>query len=73
MEPENTTPHSQGAGSEFERLGNESHPSLLWEFVVFLRENKKWWLVPIIVVVVMVGVLVSLSTTGAAPFIYTLF
>jgi hypothetical protein len=43
------------------------------EFWYFLRHNKKWWLLPIVVVLVAFGVLVFLSGTAAAPFIYTLF
>ena len=43
------------------------------EFTHFLLHNKKWWLTPIIVVLVLAGVLVLLGGTGAAPFIYTLF
>ena len=47
--------------------------SLLREFGAFLTENKKWWLVPIVVVFALLGVLIALGATGAAPFIYTLF
>jgi len=36
-------------------------------------ENKKWWLVPILLVFVLLGVLIVLGGTSAAPFIYTLF
>ena len=43
------------------------------QLVSFLRDNKKWWLIPILVVVLLIGVLVLLSGTVAAPFIYTLF
>ena len=39
----------------------------------FLLENKKWWLTPIIVVILLIGVLLVLGGTGVAPFIYTLF
>ena len=46
---------------------------LVREFVDFLLFNKKWWLTPIIVAMVLVGVLVLLSSTAAAPFIYALF
>ena len=43
------------------------------EFWYFLKQNKKWWLLPIVVIVVAFGALVFLSGTAAAPFIYTLF
>jgi hypothetical protein len=39
----------------------------------FLKTNKKWWLIPILVVFLAIGLLVLLSSTGLAPFIYTLF
>ena len=47
--------------------------SLFKEFSAFLMENKKWWLVPILIVFLLLGVLLVLGGTGAAPFIYTLF
>jgi hypothetical protein len=43
------------------------------EFAVFLRDNKKWWLLPMLVVLLALGALVVLGGTAAAPFIYTLF
>jgi Family of unknown function (DUF5989) len=48
-------------------------PSLASEYWGFLRQTAKWWLIPIVVVTLVLGLLVLLSTTGAAPFIYTLF
>lgn len=59
--------------NEFERLGKEDELSLFREFVLFIRENKAWWMIPILLVLGLVGLLVVLSSTGAAPFIYTLF
>ena len=59
--------------SEFEQRANEGQVGLIREFAVFLIHNKKWWLTPIILVLLLVGLLVVLSGTGAAPFIYTLF
>ena len=43
------------------------------EFLYFLRRSKKWWLLPILIVLALLSVLVLLSGTAAAPFIYTLF
>ena len=43
----------------------------LWDF---MRERKKFWLAPIILVMLLLGVLIVLSQGSAvAPFIYTLF
>jgi hypothetical protein len=57
----------------FEQLAEESSPSFLGEFWDFLSHNKKWWLTPIVVILLMLGALIFLSGTAAAPFIYTLF
>jgi hypothetical protein len=44
------------------------------EFLQFLREEKKYWLVPIVIVFVLFGLLIVFSQSSAvAPFIYTLF
>ena len=46
----------------------------LHEFWLYLRERKKFWLLPVIIVMVMFGGLVVLTKgTAVAPFIYTLF
>ena len=59
--------------NEFEKAGEEGELTLLGEFFLFIKEEKKWRLTPIILVLLLVGVLVALTSTGAAPFIYTLF
>mgnify|MGYP001171735632 CR=1 FL=1 len=44
------------------------------EFFSFLKERKKYWLIPIIIVLVLFGGLIILSQGSAiAPFIYTIF
>ena len=58
--------------STFEEAGEEQM-SLAAEFWLFLKENKKWWLLPIVMVLGGVGILALLGGTAAAPFIYTLF
>jgi hypothetical protein len=55
------------------RLAREKRPGLVSEFWEFLRDNKKWWLLPILAVILLLGLLVFLGGSGAAPFIYTLF
>ena len=48
--------------------------SILAEFWEFLKERKKYWLLPIIIVLALFGVLIVLSQGSAvAPFIYTIF
>lgn len=54
-------------------LHEEGSSNIVTELWLFLRHNKKWWLTPIIVLFLLLGVLVVLGGTGAAPFIYTLF
>lgn len=46
---------------------------LVSEFWDFLKDNKKWWLAPIVISILGLGLLVLLGGTAAAPFIYTLF
>jgi hypothetical protein len=59
--------------NEFERAAQRPAGGFVREFLYFLRESKKWWLLPIIVLFLMFGALMLLSSTAAAPFIYTLF
>ena len=48
--------------------------SFLKEFIEFVRERKKYWLIPILLVLVIFGGLIILSQGSAiAPFIYTIF
>lgn len=59
--------------NEFEKAGDDHPLTLVQEFMQFIVENKKWWLIPILLSFALIGLLVVLSSTGAAPFIYTLF
>jgi hypothetical protein len=58
---------------DFEREIGAARSNLVAEFWGFLKQNKKWWLLPIIMVFMLVGMLLVLGGTAAAPFIYTLF
>ena len=47
---------------------------LVGEFWQFLKVRKKWWLLPIVIVMVLVGALLVFAQGSAlAPFIYTIF
>ena len=60
-------------GNDFANQAGGERTGLATEFIDFLKENKKWWLAPIIVSILGLGLLVMLGGTAAAPFIYTLF
>ena len=57
----------------FKELSKEKRSSLFREFWEFLKHNKKWWLLPIILILLGLGLLVLLSSSAIAPFIYPLF
>jgi hypothetical protein len=60
--------------SEFEKAAQtHSDANIVVEFFLFLRANKKWWLLPILALLLLFAALAVLSSTGAGPFIYTLF
>jgi hypothetical protein len=63
----------RGNAKNFEQQAREKQPGLVAEFVDFLLHNKKWWITPIVVVLLAFGLLIMLAGTPAAPFIYTLF
>jgi len=57
----------------FAQQAAQVSPSFAAEFWDYLKQNKKWWLTPIVIVLVLMGIALILAGTGAAPFIYTLF
>jgi hypothetical protein len=59
--------------SEFIKLAKEQRPSFPAEFWFFLKHNKKWWLLPILIILFLLGLLVLLGGSAIAPFIYPLF
>lgn len=64
---------SKDGGSEFEREAAQAQVGIVGEFIDYLKQNKKWWITPIVIVLLMVGALVVFGGSAAAPFIYTLF
>ena len=59
--------------NDFEKAASESQRGLVAEFLGFLKQNRKFWLLPLIIVMLALAGLLILSSTAAAPFIYTLF
>ena len=48
--------------------------SLVCELWAYMRERKKWWLAPVLLVMILVGALLVFAQGSAlAPFIYTIF
>jgi hypothetical protein len=52
---------------------DQSGANIFSDFVSFLGATKKWWLVAILVALALLGGLMLMSGSAAAPFIYTLF
>ena len=61
------------ASSDFEKAAQQQSPNVLLEFTDFLLHNKKWWLTPIILVLLVFSVFIALTSSAIAPFIYVLF
>ncbi len=70
---ESTVHRTEDAADDFEALSKEHRPGLLREFWDFLAYNKKWWLLPIVITILLVGLLALVGGGAAAPFVYTLF
>ena len=69
------TPDRPASPPESQPLPSAQRTGLLGEFVAYLRDNRKWWLIPIVVVTLLFGLLFALVALNpaVAPFIYTLF
>ena len=50
--------------------GNPSFVSDLWDF---LKTSRKWWMLPLFLMLLILSVILVLGKTAVAPFIYTLF
>ena len=59
--------------SEFLEHAKGKRVGIFLEFWDYLRYNRKWWLLPVLIALSLFGMLVFLSSSAAAPFIYTLF
>jgi hypothetical protein len=68
---ESASPPSEA--EQFEREAQSRTPNVFVEFLEFLIHNKKWWLTPIFVILLVLGILAALLSSPAAPFIYPFF
>jgi hypothetical protein len=57
----------------FEAVSGERQPGLLADLWRMLKQHKKYWLIPLVAGLFILGLLVYLGGSAAAPFIYTLF
>ena len=64
---------AQGGNGQFEQLGSGRRSGVVMEFVGYLQQSKKWWMLPILLTMLGLGALILLSSSPVAPFIYTLF
>ena len=63
----------QSQKNEFQQQAQQKRSHILLEFWDFLKHNKKWWLLPIILILLLLGLIILLSGTAVAPFLYPLF
>ncbi len=69
-----TKPPTKTEQSEdFAQQAQMRQTGLLEEYLAFLREERKWWLVPILLPLLLAAGFVIVAGTAAAPFIYALF
>ncbi len=58
---------------DWARQADAAPRGMLAELWGFLKANRKWWLLPLVLSLLLVGALALLGGSPAAPFIYTLF
>ena len=62
------------SAKSFREAAAEVRPSrTVREIIRFLKHNRKWWLVPVLVTSLLLAITAYLSSSAAAPFIYSLF
>ena len=64
---------SNDPSDRFLEQARRARPSLIREFWQLLRDHRKWWLTPVVIALLVLCLFALLSTSAAAPFIYTLF
>jgi hypothetical protein len=64
---------SAAPAASFEQAAQGRSGGFVSEFWAFARHHKRWWITPILVILLIVAALVFLGGTGAGPLIYPLF
>jgi hypothetical protein len=64
---------SENKKTPFEQAQQEQQAGIIKEFFLFLKHNKKFWMIPILITLLALAVLILLGGTAVAPFIYTMF
>jgi hypothetical protein len=65
--------HHSTESDEFLAESQRRRQGIMKELGSYLAHNKKWWLLPILIVLFLFGLLLALGGTAAGPFIYPLF
>jgi hypothetical protein len=65
--------NDSGNESEFARQAGMRRSSFLSDYFYLVKTNRKWWMLPLMGLLLGFGLLMVLASTGAAPFIYTMF
>ncbi|MDX2110983.1 MAG: DUF5989 family protein [Verrucomicrobiota bacterium] len=58
---------------KFSEAAPQSQGGLISEFWSFLKHNKKFWMIPLLIILLLFGILIVIGGSAAAPFIYPLF
>ncbi len=66
-------PRPDSSADDFARHAETPQPNIVSEMLSWMRYNKKWWLLPIVSILLLVGLLVVVSGSAIAPFIYAIF
>lgn len=72
-EPSDPIDVSSEPARSFAEEGERKAVGLHRELIALLMANKKFWMIPILLLLAVFGILLILGATSAAPFIYTLF
>ena len=70
--PDEQTPPTTPS-DDFAAQADRGNSGLVRDIWDLIAQNKKWWLIPVVIVLLAIGVLILLGSSAAAPFIYPLF